>query len=50
MFAWKKDFTHSLRSFLKYFFPLEDELHTFAPPSNILYVSGQNMIYFKCFM
>ena len=32
----KKNFTRSLRFLVKYFFPLEDKLHMFAPPCNIL--------------
>ena len=36
----KQYFTHSLRSFVKYCFsPLEDKIHIFAPPCNILYIN-----------
>ena len=36
----EKDFTCSLRSLMnEIFFPLEEKVHTFKPPCNILYVS-----------
>ena len=41
IFSWQKQyFTHSLRSFVKYCFqlPLENKIHIFAPPCNILYI------------
>ena len=39
IFEWQKQyFTHSLRSFVKYCLPLENKIHIFAPPCNILYV------------
>ena len=37
IFSWQKQyFTHSLRSFVKYCFALENKIHIFAPPCNIL--------------
>ena len=39
IFSWQKQyFTQSLRSFVKYCFPLENKIHIFAPPCNILYL------------
>ena len=47
IFSWEKDFTCSVRSLVKYFFPLEDKLHMFAPLRNILYLWLEQ--YFKEF-
>ena len=39
IFSWQKQyFTHSLRSFVIIVLPLENKIHIFAPPCNILYV------------
>ena len=39
IFSWQKQhFIHFLRSFVKYFFALENKIHIFAPPCNILYI------------
>ena len=39
IFSWQKQyFTHSLRSFVKYCFALENKIHTFAPQCNIFYL------------
>ena len=39
IFSWQKQhFIHLLRSFVKYFFALENKIHIFAPPCNILYI------------
>ena len=39
IFSWQKQYsTHSLRSFVKYIvLALENKIHIFAPPCNILY-------------
>ena len=37
IFSWQKQhFTNLLRSFVKFFLPLENKIHIFAPPCNIL--------------
>ena len=39
IFSWQKNyFTHSLRSFVKIVLPLENKIHIFVPPCNILYI------------
>ena len=39
IFSWKKDFTSERGANMREtLFPLEDKLHMFAPPCNILYV------------
>ena len=41
IFSWQKQyFTHSLRSFVKYCFALENKIHIFAPPCNILFLTS----------
>ena len=43
--CWKKYFTRSLRSLVKYFSTLEEKFRISARPCNILYISNQNQLF-----